>query len=272
MSILVIGKSAFLAQSLKALDIAKVSHFIGHQTALNTQQWPKGTHCVINFACAPTVREGIFSNLDHQFAQKAADIGAHYVMLSSRAVYGTGSELRKFTEDQQLPVKKITPYGQVKQQIEQDLLESFDNLTILRLSNIFGFEYEANKTRRTFMGTLLKSLKEEGHIHLKISPDTKRDSLPVDIFAHWLSLILQNPKSGIFNIGAGFGTRLGDIAQWVIEGYGKGDILTPRNETYDNYVLDMNKTRAAFSLPPIEKKLIKQRCIEIGKNLKISYK
>lgn len=267
MSILVIGQSAFLAQPLQHLEISKNWYFMGHDVASGTEQWPENIKTVINFACEPKVREGVYSDLDHQYAQKAKDIGAAYITLSSRAVYGVSPEPAELIETQS-PYEEITPYGHAKRLIEHDLIENFDHITILRLANIFGFEYSPNYPRPTFFGTMLKSLKEKNEIVFNMGPNTKRDFLPVDIFTSWLEIILQNPRSGIFNLGAGFGTQVGDIAGWVIDGYGSGTIVSPDAEIRDSFVLDMSKTQATYSLPSISAEEIQKHCIEIGQRLK----
>lgn len=267
MSILLIGKSSFLVQSVKAHSNFINAAVLGSQEALEPINWPQNVSVVINFAADPAIREGSFSDLDHRYAAIASERQAKYIMLSSRAVYGISDDYIEFKEDQ-TPLPLITPYGQAKRQIETDLLEHFNNIIILRLSNVFGFEYTPQRSRRTFMGVALASLKEKGGITFSMSPETKRDFLPVEIFADWLSIITSTPNEGIYNIGSSLGIPCGDIAHALIEGYSSGELTIEKNTIQDSFALDMKKTTKTFDIQPHEKQDIDQACINIGRKLK----
>lgn len=267
MSILVIGKSAFLAQALQNIAELDNWHLMSHQEALDPAKWPKGLTSVINFAYDPIIIEGQYSDLDHQFAKIAAKHEAAYIMLSSRAVYGISTKPTILTEKQNF-FDLVTPYGHAKRLIEKDLQENFDNVTILRLSNIFGFEYLPDKPRDTFFGMMLTNLKEKNTINFSMNGLTQRDFLPLANFTKNLTLIAGTPKSGIFNLGAGFGVSCGDIAQWVIEGYGDGILSSEEGGITDSFVLDMMNTNAAFGLDTINTSDIKHACVKIGQQLK----
>lgn len=269
MTILAIGQSSFLLKEVKKLPFSKGWVFLSHTEALNKDKWPDDITVVVGFACNPKVREGRFSNFDHKLAKIAQGFGAFYIMLSSRAVYGMTDQSCIFKEDQE-PYPEITPYGQAKKEIEDDLLKSFDNVIILRLSNVFGLEYDSQNHRQTFFGLMLKSLKEEGKISFSMSHQTYRDFLPASIFGDYLAAIVQNPQSGVYNLGSGIGIPAGDIAQWVIEGYGAG-VVEPNDKTIiDSAVLDMTKTFCVFGIKQPTKAEISQMCIEIGRKLKLA--
>lgn len=267
MSILIIGQSSFLAREVKKLDISSDWNFIGHQDAFEKDKWPQDTQTVINFACDPKVKNGEFSDFDHKIAEMAKEADAAYIMLSSRAAYGISPTPTQFVENQEV-CKTIAPYGAAKRQIEDDLLEHFDHVTILRLSNIFGLEYGTDQGRQTFFGIMLKSLREEGQIRFSMNRMTQRDFLPIPIFAAYLAVIANAPKAGIYNLGSGVGTSVGDLANWVIEGYGKGQIAHADAEIVDSFILDMNKTRSTYGLPVVSTDLIRKSCLDIGCALK----
>lgn len=267
MSILAIGQSSFLANAAKKAYLSKGWTFIGHADAFEDSLWPKGVKTVIGFVCDPCVRKGQFSDFDRRLAQKASESGASYIMLSSRTVYGTSNNAMIYNEN--FIIESVTtPYGLAKRAIEQDLLENFDNVTILRLSNVFGFEYDPANPRQTFFGAMLKSLKEEGVIRFNMAAETERDFLPVDKFVEYLGIIAANPQAGIFNIGAGFGTKAGDIADAVIHGYGSGERLITDNQIKDSFILDMKKSGFSYALNDVKAEDVMQSCLSIGKKLK----
>lgn len=265
MSVLVIGQSAFLASHLKELKGTENWHFIGHQDI--EQAWPDDLKTVINFAYEPKIKQGEFSDLDRRLAEKAQNAEAAYIMVSSRTAYGLPPQPMDLTEDHKT-FEQITPYGHAKKQIEDDLLERFENVTILRASNIFGFEYDPNNPRNTFFGMMLKSLKEKGGIRFSMSAQTRRDFLPLEVFSQWIVAIANDPKPGLFNIGSGTGTSVEDIARWVIKGYGTGKLHDTGGNIVDSFVLDMSKTRAAYHLPAVTMEVIRDYCLKSGLKLR----
>ncbi len=267
MSILVIGQSSFLAQEVQKLSVSKDWTFLGYKEAFDKSKWPDDVNVVIGFACDPKVKEGVFSDFDHKLAKMAKEFGAFYIMLSSRAVYGVADQPQIFKEDQK-PYPDMTSYGQAKREIEDDLLKNFDNVIILRLSIIFGLEYNLQDPRQTFFGLMLKSLKEEGKINFSMSNQTYKDFLPVSVFGEHLAIIANKPKSGIYNFGSAIRTSVDDMAQWVIEGYGSGVIEPNQLAVIDNMVMDMTKTSAAYRLPSVTTEIIRQNCVAIGQCLK----
>ena len=267
MTILAIGKNAFLASAIINDPDKDHWHFMDHQSAMSGEAWSQDIETVVNFAYDPVIQKGEFSELDRLLAKKAQEVEAQYIMLSSRAVYGVPPKPFELIESAN-PYKKMTPYGHAKRLIEDDLMERFDHVTILRLSNIFGDEYQAHRERQTFFGTMLKSLKEEGGINFSMSALTQRDFLPLDNFSQWLGIIANNPVPGVFNLGAGFGTACGDIAYWLMEGYGDGRLNNTEDDVIDSFVLDMAKTRGTYTLPPIYMREIRESCMAIGRRLK----
>ena len=241
-------------------------HFLDHKKALDSSHWPKDIKSVINFAYDPVIRKGEYSDLDYQYAQIATKQDAAYIMLSSRAVYGVPDTPTTLTEEHNF-FDTVTPYGHTKRLIENKLQEDFDHITILRLGNIFGFEYRPEKPRPTFFGAMLQNLKEQGGINFSMSALTQRDFLPIEIFVQNLLSVANDPQTGIFNMGAGFGTKCGDVAGWVIEGYADGILTAEKTQIIDSFILDMSKTNTAYGLNNIDTNQIKNACVDIGKQL-----
>lgn len=271
MSTLVIGKNSFIAQHLKSNPKSKDWDYISYKNALNASEWDKKPNCVINLAIDSVVKEGKYSDIDLQIGLKAQNIGAHFIALSSRAVYGIADGLQNFTEESPF-LEKCTPYGQGKRLIEEKLTNELDKskLTILRPSNIFGFEYNADKPRNSFFGQMLYDLKNSGGINFEMSGETQKDFLPVDSFVNILVEIAQKPKAGIFNVGSGTATLCKDIAKWVMEGYGSVGLEVSNNGAYcDNFILDISKLQSEY--PNLNSPInIKNKCYKVGKLLKDS--
>ncbi len=266
MSILAIGQSSFIAREVKKQDKSNAWSFLSHLDSVDNNQWPDDISAVVNFACPPEVRAGEFSDFDRNLAQKAQERGVPYVMLSSRTVYGVAEEPMLFVENQE-PQTLMTPYGAAKKRIEDDLRDRFDHVTILRASNIFGFEYSQQQPRKTFFGQMLRNLKEQGEINFNMSPMTRRDFIPVEIFAQNLMVIAKAPKAGIYNLGSGLGASAGDIASWVMEGFGNGALLSSDQGIIDSFTLDMTKTRTDYGLEMLAVEDIKRFCVGVGREL-----
>jgi dTDP-4-dehydrorhamnose reductase/UDP-glucose 4-epimerase len=100
-----------------------------------------------------------------------------------------------------------------------------------------------------------------------VALQTRRDFLPVEICARIILACAENSVSGTFNIGAGFPIGCGDLAQWIIEGYGKGEIVATEDRVRDEFYLNTEKWQSNFG-PLIDREGLRQRCIELGQLLK----
>ena len=278
MSILIIGDRSFIGSSLKIRPETADWTFISHNQALDNEIWACKPQCVLNLAMDPVVKEGRFSDFDRILAQKTQEGGGHYIMMSSRTAYGVAPEEQYVTLQEETPsFNTMTPYGQAKLEIEQDLLQTIepDLCTILRASNVFGMEYTMQKPRASFLGQMLYSLKKDNIINFDMAAETKRDFIPIGTFLSALISIVTQPKPGLLNIGSGVGTRCGDLAQWVIQGYGSGTLEVKSNATIkDSFVLsveklicDYNNLHSNFNFISKE---IRSHCIAIGRKLKDS--
>ena len=171
MPIVVVGKNSFLANHIVGLESCRDWLFLTHQEALKSNDWIEKSDLVINFAFAPELMVDDYDpmlDIDTILAEKIEHKKSiHYIMLSTRTVYGHSIYENHILKESQIP-KPFTAYGQSKLKIEQSLIDILGNkrLTILRLANIFGYE----PARHTFFGRALKTLKEEKKI--KTEKDT----------------------------------------------------------------------------------------------------
>lgn len=259
MTLIAVGKSSFLARAVAAKNPPGWV-FLSHEEALGNTAWTRDAGCVVNFAFSPRLRTENYMASEDIDSRLLALAPAKYIMLSTRMVYGPADG----TLDETHAAQPNTAYGANKLLVEQALqARAADRVTILRLSNIFGHEYG----RSTFFGHALTTLKDKGEIAFDMNPDQQRDFLSVWRFADMLLTVTENPHAGVFNLGSGTGTACGDIARWLIEGYGAGKLVVNDSGKKDEFRLDTTKLRKAYDLPIVMTQDIKQDCIAVGKNL-----
>ena len=161
-----------------------------------------------------------------------------------------------------------TAYGRNKALTEKAVLDSLSGLAgIFRLSNIFGYEYDGAPPRKSFLGLMLETLKQENTIFFDMHPDTRRDFLPVELAAALLLDRALDRTQGIYNLGSGFAVNCGDLADWVCEGYGDGRLICDPMTLRDEFFLDMDKWRNQFALP-FDESLLQAYCKNLGRRLR----
>lgn len=252
MTIVVIGKNSFLASHLQTMSGLNDWLFLSHDEALKNFEWMVGAKIIFNFAMHPDMKSGPYlrqNDIDLAIAEQIENKDIYYVMMSSRTVYGSASPDLYFCEEM-LPNPK-SYYGQNKWIIEQALAKVLNSsrLTILRMGNIFGFE----QGRDSFFGVLLDTLARENLIRFDIAPDSQRDFLSIWRWAEYTLQIARNVKSGVYNIGAGFGVSPLELVDWIFEDRNHKNVVFT-NHSYDGqFILDMSKSWDAFGLQPYTK-------------------
>lgn len=271
MSVLAVGVSSFMSKSVRARREAAEWSFIGHDDAA-AGRFPDfpggdGPSCVVSFALDPRARAGEVTpdtNLDAKLARQIRDSGAHYVILSSRQVYGPAPR-DGILHETRAPAP-VTPYGKAKLEIERSLIDLLgpERVTILRVANVFGYEVG----RRSFLGMALTRLRDENRIVYDMSPLTRRDFLSVDRFAGALVKICAAPGGGVYNLGSGIGFETGRIAEGLAEGFGGGELLATDLIRRDEFRLDMDKTHSKWDIEHISEGDIYADCVALGRQLK----
>lgn len=268
MSVIVVGKNSFLAGGLRENPKASEWVFLSHEEALEPNRLDNAD-VLINFALHPSFLKDPYDR-NKDLDTKLASIlpkECQYIALSSRMVYGPPIKKDEGLEESG-PYNPQNAYGENKLAIEKSLqgLVAQDKLTILRLSNIFGFE----PGRHTFFGAALKNLHTNKAITFDIAEDCVRDFLPRDKFTEYLIQIAKSPQPGIFNVGCGYGVECGQIANWIIEGYGEGRIIVTDQSRKGEFFLNMKHTLTTYRLSPVTKDDIRQACIKCGQELKFN--
>ena len=260
--VLLVGANSFLARAVLAAappDIAITACAHDSFTHIDFSCFD----IITNFSWNPGYRTSPYDeSLDQDLAvaRRAARAGRHFVMLSTRRVYGTRSP---FPARSDTPLAPSDTYSRNKAQTEMALRDlPGGGLTVLRVANVFGFE----PGRPTFFGIALTSLRARGRIVLDCAATVRRDFLPAENFASAFCRVLRDTPSGTFNLGAGSATALGDIASALFRGFGRGELLVTSPQEHDSFLLDSGPLvdRIGPYCTPAD---IVARCIEIGKKL-----
>jgi UDP-glucose 4-epimerase len=262
-SVLLVGASsllgsALLSQQHTGICVRGISHTQFHDVDAHAYD------VVINMAYNPLYMREAYDpalDFDRRVAQEVARGSGHFIMMSTRRVYGPA---RQTPVPEDAPTEPTDTYGHNKLKTEGEIRALLGNrCTILRLANVFGFE----PGRHTFFGIALDNLHRHGRIILDVNPFVKKDFIPLpDCAEAILSLIVARP-AGTFNLGYGTATEIGRIAMWLIEGFGRGELMVTSAEERDSFLLDISRLKALAVLPQYRIS-IRERCVEIGELLR----
>jgi UDP-glucose 4-epimerase len=268
MRILLNGSRSFIARAVAEACTCVGVEYLPLTHDQDLRKALRAGDCLINFAIDPRYRIGPYvasQDWDARAAGAAAAVGAHFIMLSSRRVY---SEAQRWNACEQSPVNgDETAYGRNKAITEKAVRQICGGQAgIFRLANTFGYEYSP-QPRHSFLGQMLHSLKQQNKIFFDMQSATRRDFLPVETCAALLTSRAMESCVGTYNLGSGFAVSCGDLAGWVMEGFGGGELLCDPLIVRDEFCLNMDNWRARFSLP-VNPGLIRDYCIGLGRRLK----
>jgi UDP-glucose 4-epimerase len=242
--ILVVGGGSFIARHWLAIT-GHSATAISHDgiAALAGQRFD----VIVNCAVSPATKSVAYREADDcdlLAARHAADTDSHFVMLSTRKVYRPSNV--PIVLDEQSPVGPACFYGANKLESERRIAALLgERCTILRVANVYGREYG----RQSFFGIATSRLRNEGRIVLDASPYVERDFLPVTAFAGLLDSICAHRPSGIHALGSGIGLSLGRIAQWLIQGHGRGVLEVIDVTERDAFTMNPAKLLRSLGLP-----------------------
>jgi nucleoside-diphosphate-sugar epimerase len=253
--ILIIGKNSFVGKSfyhsVKSVDI--ISYYDIDKTDFSNY------NVVLNCAITPEFKFESYRekhDLDFQVAKISAYNNCHYIMMSTRKVYGTSNELRLLNENSKL--NPFDYYSENKAISEKNIMRLGESFTILRVSNAYGFEYGRN----SFMGFCMTQLKHDNKIVYTTNPNAKKDFISIDSLCEVLGIISKVTPKGIYNVGSNYGSKIGDVAKSLIQGYGQGEFIYNNigNKNQDQFILDNTKLcrDLGIQLPTFQKKYIKK--------------
>lgn len=129
------------------------------------------------------------------------------VYASSSVVYGDKVCTPRIESE---PVSDIDTYTRVKVESEQRVLSSGG--VVARLANIYGPEMP----KKNVLSQILDQLKQDGPIQLQDTSHVRDFIWVEDVAEAFVKLVTQKVE-GLFNIGTGIGTSIGELAKMVLE-------------------------------------------------------
>ena len=261
--LLVVGRNGFLARHLLKASDEPLSA-VGHE-AIDHPDLLDGVDRIVSCARHPLLGSEDYRpetmDPDLRLAGRIVGRDIDYIMLSSRKVYAPSPGPLAETD----PTGPVDLYGRHKLWVEHELRARLGRrLTILRLANVFGDE--RGPSRRSFFSLMLDRLAHEGRIRFDMSPFVARDFLPVAAFARVLAQIVASPPSGVLNVGSGIALPTGRLALWVLEGYGRGELVIESPEEKDAFVLDVGQLSGRYGTPCSYDEL-RTNCLDLGRRL-----
>lgn len=255
--ILVVGKNSFIGK--KFFDYSNLVDIVSHTEIehVNFNQYDSVLNCSIN----PDYKNNSYQeNNDFDFLvyEKCLKNNCHYVMLSTRKVYGKSDTLKKY--DEKSETNPFDHYSHNKLITEEKIKKYSTNYTILRGSNVFGEEYD----RQSFMGFCLTQLKNNDRIIFDVDGSVRRDFISVKEVSKILEKVCRQKKTGIFNLSSNFALAISEIPRLLIIGKKSGE-FQDGNKITDQFVLDNNLISKTFEVKI--KSDYTEDFIEIGKTL-----
>lgn len=265
MKVIVIGGNSFFGRHLKRHPMCQNWLFKSHKDVRYKPSILNKSDVIVNLGVSEDISSKSYNvedSLDVFLANYVLGMPkTKLVIISSRQVYGDFPLL-----SEKLDPIPTTQYGKNKLAIEKYLskLLSPSQLTILRCSNVFGFELG----RKTFFGTMLTSLVNDGFIRFNISPDTKKDFIPVEDCCEIIYGVVSKKITGIFNVGSGIPINSGDLAQAVLKGFGSGKFICDSDSTHGHFEMDISLLSTLIDYPSITKNSVLLNATKSGFKLR----
>ncbi len=251
--ILIIGKNSFIAKKyLEYSKFKKQITSISHKE-IRDIDYKKFTH-LINFSYDLKIKTQKYNKtnlIDKKICELIDNKNLIYIYPSSRAVLKIDKSREYYGKNKLIIEKLIKQYRKSK-------------YLILRISNALDFDLNG---RNLFISQLLSTLKKYNYIKLDLHRDTYKDFIPLYFFSKCLDSLIEINKTGTFNTSSGVKTRIGELTNEIVKGYGKGKIIYLSKLYRDSFVLNNSKLKKTVNLS-ISKKEILDYCYLIGKKLK----
>ena len=269
--ILIVGKNSFIGQSLSKVKDENKFKLISYKDLYNVNL--KDFDAVVNCSLDPSFKTSDYnlsSDIDYDVAQKAYESDCHYVMLSTRKIYGSSTKLKTYTEESE--ENPYDYYSENKLKSEKKILSQFgDKATVIRGSNLFGYELGRN----SMMGWFLNQLDKDGMIRYNVLSTTSKDIIHVDDATKIISKVCSNKPLGIYNVGTSYPFTMLSIGIFLVDGFNNKMLenkLKFDGEVYgEQFVLDTKKICSALNIetPSIQSypKLISDIGAKLGERL-----
>ncbi len=170
---------------------------------------------------------------------------ARIIYASSAVLYGDAARQAHTPND---PVEVTDSYAMMKYDSERMVLEAGGGI-VARLSNIYG----PGMGNATVMERILTQLDQEGPVRL-LDASPIRDFLWIEDAAEGLcDLAVSGVESGVFNIGTGIGTSVGELARLALAAAGQRErpvVSTAQAARVSILVIDPSETTRACGWSP----------------------
>jgi len=263
--ILLIGKNSRLCKLY--IKKSKIKNFdIYTHDQINFINYSKYSH-LINFSFNPKLFKNKYNkklDIDIYLSKKAKEYKLYYIFFSTRYVY---SKFNKLPAKEML--KNLNPeniYGKNKLKIEKKLKKKLKNkLLILRLGTFLFFRLGVNRT--LFCEKLLHTLYRKKTIFFNIKKNTVKDFITDDHFVKNLDILIKKKITGTYNLSSGISIFSEEVAEHIINGFGKGKILFQKIKPNSySFLMDNKKIRNKTSISSSKKNIL-DYCKQMGKKL-----
>jgi|TARA_Y100000031_G_scaffold156966_1_gene214553 hypothetical protein len=250
--LLIIGKKSLIANNYYKLSKIKHIDIISY-FSIDKINLKKYSH-ILNFSFDPKnfkKNYNLTNKLDKKICKLIKNQKTIYILPSSRFVNSS--------------TKNKNLYGINKRKIEKDIIKiKKKNLLILRIGNILTFD---TSNRSLFISKALRNLKKYKFIKLDLDKNTYKDFITLDIFSNILDQLINKKITGIFNLSSNFPTKVHDVVESIIKGYGKGIIIYEKKlKKNDSFLLNNKKLKKVIKFK-ISKEHILNYCRLLGRKL-----
>lgn len=186
------------------------------------------------------------SNLLHliKFLKKIKTLNS-FTFISSTRIY-LNSNKSNIKESDMLTLNSDLEYLFNLQKIlsENLLLNNLENVKIIRLSNVYGTNYDKD----TLIPILINRAIKYNKINLLIDSNSSKDYISTNDAIRNIYLISEQNKMGIFNLGSGKNTKLKDIVQ-KIKKYTNCEVIYSNNPHIEEFPkINLAKTKKIINL------------------------
>lgn len=246
--VLIVGKNSFIGKSLSKVKDGNKFKRISYKDLYNVDL--KDYDVVVNCSLDPNFKNSSYHHgidVDYDVAHKSYQSGCHYVMVSTRKIYGYSTTLKCYNEE--CEENPYDHYSENKLKSEKKILSQFgDRSTIIRGSNLFGFE----PGRESMMGYFINQLDKDGIIKYNILSTTSKDIIHVDEATKIISKVCVHQPLGIYNVGTSFPYTMLNIGIFLLDGYNDHKIegrMKFEGDVYgEQFILDTSKICSTLNI------------------------
>lgn len=246
--VLIVGKNSFIGKSLYKVKDGNKFKKISYNDLYDTDL--KNYDVVVNCSLHPLFKTSTYHlgiDVDYDVAHKSYLSGCHYVMLSTRKIYGSSTILKTYNEESE--ENPYDHYSENKLKSEKKILNQFgDKTTIIRGSNLFGYELGRN----SMMGWFLNQLDKDGIIRYNVLSTTSKDIIHVDDASNIISKICSFKPTGIYNLGTSYPYSMLGIGISLMDGFNDRKIenkLKFEGDVHgEQFVLDTKKICSTLNI------------------------